>query len=228
MLYNSIHLIKNLKIMNGDFMTERQEIIPTQDKIKVKPEPIHYVSNKDFFAAILERKALLKEAEENGTEPPQITNYLGECVIKIATKLATKGNFSGYPYKSEMIGDAIENCMVYFDKFNPEKSTNPFSYYTQIIYFAFLRRIKKEKDQFYIKHKIIQSVGETVLALQQHDSSAENIEFVNGFREFLKDFSNVVIPEPEKKVRKVREPTIPVIPPATLDFFLLDSYIDAA
>jgi hypothetical protein len=209
--------------MTGDFMTEEQKI-PTQDKIKVKPEPVHYVDNKAFYAAILERKALLKEAEENGTEPPKITNYLGDCIIRISVKLATKGNFSGYAYKSEMIGDAIENCMVYFDKFNPEKSTNPFSYYTQIIYFAFLRRIKKEKDQFHIKHKIIQSVGETVLALQQHDDA----EYVNGFREFLKDFSNVVIPEPEKKVRKVREPVIPVIPPATLDFFLLDSYIDAA
>ena len=192
------------------------EVEVTLEKIKVKPEPIHYVSNKDFLAAILERKALLKEAEENGTTPPQITNYLGECVIKIATKLATKGNFSGYPYKSEMIGDAIENCMVYFDKFNPEKSSNPFSYYTQIIYFAFLRRIAKEKNQFHIKHKIIQSVGETVLALQQHDDA----EFVNGFREFLKDFSNVEIPVQEKKVRKVRVTTNIVEPLATLDFLI--------
>jgi len=186
-----------------------------------KKNDIHYIDNKEFYAAIVERKTLLKEAEINGTEPPRITNYLGECILKIATRLATKGNFSGYAYKSEMIGDAIENCFIYFDKFDTSKSTNPFSYYTQIIYFAFLRRIAKEKNQFYIKHKIIQSVGETVLALQNQDN--ESSEFVNGFREFLKDFSNVVVPEKIKKVRKVRDNPSQQIALATLDSLLEDA-----
>ena len=199
--------------MNGDFMVDEVRV-----KVKAKVDPINYVDNKEFYAAIVERQTLLKEAEANGTEPPQVTNYLGECILKIATRLATKGNFSGYPYKSEMIGDAIENCFVYFDKFDPSKSTNPFSYYTQIIYFAFLRRIAKEKNQFYIKHKIIQSVGETVMALQNQDN--EDPEFINGYREFLKDFSNVTVPEKIKKIRKVRDTPTQQIALATLDSLL--------
>lgn len=175
--------------------------------------PIQYIDNKKFFEAILERRELIDKSLLDGTPIPQLTDYLGDCILKIANKLATKGNFVGYSYKDEMISDAIENCVRYFDKFNPEKSSNPFSYYTQIIYYAFLRRISKEKDQFLLKHKIIQSVGETVLALQDQDER----EFVNGFREYLKDFSNVVLPDAEKKIRKVRDfPDLPIT--STLDF----------
>jgi len=163
-----------------------------------------YVSNKDFFAAILERKELLSKLEE-GDELPQITNYLGECILKIANNLANKGNFNGYSFKDEMICDGIENCIKYFDKFNPEKSSNPFSYYTQIIYFAYLRRIAKEKQQYQLKHKIIQSVGNIVFELQEQD---DDIEFVNSYREFLAEFSNAELPN---TVRKVKVPKV-IIP----------------
>ena len=169
-----------------------------------------YVSNKDFFAAILERKELLRIAEEQGLPLPRISNYLGECILKIANNLAHKGNFNGYSFKEEMISDGIENCIKYFDKFNPEKSTNPFSYYTQIIYYAYLRRIAKEKKQYHIKHKIIQSVGNTVFELQEHDDA----EFVNSYREFLAEFSNAELPASEKKVK---EPKIVELTCQTLD-----------
>lgn len=170
-----------------------------------------YVNNKEFFAAILERKELLKKAEEEGNDIPQISNYLGECILKIANNLANKGNFNGYSFKDEMICDGIENCIKYFDKFDPEKSSNPFSYYTQIIYFAYLRRIAKEKQQYQLKHKIIQSVGNIVYELQEQD---DDQEFVNSYREFLAEFSNAELPN---VVRKVKTPKVIVPTCQTLD-----------
>lgn len=160
-----------------------------------------YVSNKEFYEAIVERKILLKKALENGEPVPQISNYLAECIIKISNNLANKSNFNGYSFRDEMIYDGIENCIKYFDKFNPERSTNPFAYYTQIIYFAYLRRIAKEKQQFQIKHKIIQSVSGLVFELQEHD---EKDDFVNMYREFLKEISNVELPIIQKKIKPVK------------------------
>ena len=170
-----------------------------------------YVSNKDFFAAILERKELMKIADEEGNDVPQISNYLGECILKIANNLANKGNFNGYSFKDEMICDGIENCIKYFDKFDPAKSSNPFSYYTQIIYFAYLRRIAKEKQQYQLKHKIIQSVGNIVFELQEQD---DDIEFVNSYREFLAEYSEAVLPS---IIRKVKVPKVIVPTCQTLD-----------
>lgn len=159
-----------------------------------------YIDNKQFLAALIERKAILKNLTPEESVP-QISKYLGECILKIAYNLASKGNFCGYSFKEEMISDGIENCMKYFDKFDPEKSSNPFSYYTQIIYFAYLRRIAKEKQQHILKHKIIQSVGGIVFDLQDHDNIDDH-EFVNSYREFLKEVSNVEVPV---KIRKMRE-----------------------
>lgn len=170
-----------------------------------------YVNNNEFFAAIVERKELLKKAEEEGRDIPRISNYLGECILKIANNLSNKGNFNGYSFKDEMISDGIENCIKYFDKFDPSKSSNPFSYYTQIIYFAYLRRIAKEKKQYQLKHKIIQSVSNTVYELQEHD---DDQEFVNSYREYLKEFSNAELPN---IVRKVKEPKEVVLTCQTID-----------
>ena len=98
-------------------------------------------------------------AKEKGLEPPLISNYLGDCFLKIATHLSYKPNFVNYMFREDMIGDGIENCVQYIHNFNPEKSTNPFAYFTQIIYYAFLRRIQKEKKQLEIKTKIIEKSG---------------------------------------------------------------------
>ena len=170
-----------------------------------------YIDNTKFYEAIVERKVLLKQAEEKGLSKPQISNYLGECIVLIATKLASKGNFNGYSYKDEMISDGIENCIVYFDKFDSENYKNPFAYFTQIIYFAYLRRIGKEKQQFLLKHKIIQSVGNKVMDLQDHDDDSE---FINSYREFLQEFSNVEQPEIVKKDKPVKEK---ILTTSTLD-----------
>ena len=119
----------------------------------------HYVNNKEFLYAIVEYKAKVREAEEQGKPKPRLTNYLGSCFLKIATHLSYKPNFVNYMFKDDMVCDGIENCVQYINNFNPEKSSNPFAYFTQIIHYAFLRRIQKEKKQLEIKTKIIEKSG---------------------------------------------------------------------
>ena len=104
-----------------------------------------YVNNKDFLAAMITYREEVRKAEEKKKDRPIVPTYVGECIMKIATHLARKPNFVNYTFKEEMISDGIENCLQYIDNFNPDKSNNPFAYFTQIIYFAFLRRIQKEK-----------------------------------------------------------------------------------
>jgi len=116
----------------------------------------HYVNNKQFLEAITEWKEKVKDAESLGEDRPPVTDYIGECFLKIAQHLSFRPNFINYSYKEEMIGDGIENCLQYVNNFDPEKSKNPFSYFTQIIYYAFIRRIQKEKKQTHTKHKIIE------------------------------------------------------------------------
>jgi hypothetical protein len=118
----------------------------------------HYVNNKEFLAAIVAYKQEISDAEHLGKPKPRITNYLGECFLKIATHLSYKPNFVNYMFKDDMICDGIENCVQYIHNFDTNR-TNPFAYFTQIVYYAFLRRIAKEKKQLEIKSKIIERSG---------------------------------------------------------------------
>ena len=127
-----------------------------EDK-KLTTKPHHYVDNKEFFKCMVEWKILVIEAESCDEKRPPITNYIGECFLNIAEHLSYRPNFINYPFREEMVGDGIENCLMYAHNFNPEKSKNPFSYFTQIIYYAFLRRIEKEKKQNYIKFKLLET-----------------------------------------------------------------------
>ena len=119
----------------------------------------HYVNNKEFLNAIVIYRNQCKRAEEAGEPRPRITNYLGECFLKIATHLSYKPNFVNYMFREDMICDGIENCVQYIKNFDPEKSSNPFAYFTHIIHYAFLRRIQKEKRQMDIRTKIIERSG---------------------------------------------------------------------
>ena len=119
-----------------------------------KKNPNHYVDNKQFYEALCEWKETVVEAEESGDPRPPITEYIGECFVKIAEGLSRKACFSMVAYKDEMVGDAIENAVLYAHNFSPTKSKNPFAYFTQIMYYAFLRRIQKEKKQMYVKYKV--------------------------------------------------------------------------
>jgi hypothetical protein len=115
-----------------------------------------YVDNKKFLAAMIEWKKQLADAEAAGEPKPGATEYIGECFLKIATHLSYRPNFIAYTYREEMISDGIENCLMYASNFDPAKSPNPFSYFTTIIYYAFLRRIQKEKKQAFIKYRCIE------------------------------------------------------------------------
>jgi DNA-directed RNA polymerase specialized sigma24 family protein len=119
----------------------------------------HYVNNRDFYNAMVEYKAACKLAEEQGRGRPQVPRYVGECLMMICSKLSTKPNFMSYSYRDEMVADGIENCLASVDNFNPERSDNPFAYFTQIAWNAFIRRISKEKKQAYIKHKNFENSG---------------------------------------------------------------------
>ena len=119
----------------------------------------HYVNNKEFLAALIKHREDIEIAEIQGKEKPRIPRYIGECFLKIATHLSFKPNFVNYMFKEDMVSDGIENCVQYIHNFNPEKSQNPFAYFTQIIHYAFLRRIQKEKKQLEIKNKILEKTG---------------------------------------------------------------------
>lgn len=148
----------------------------------------NYVDNKQLYAVILEYKAEVQEAKQSGAGKPQIPNYVGECILLIAQRLATKPNFINYSYRDEMISDGIENCISYFDNFDPAKSDNPFAYFTQIIYYAFLRRIQKEKKQVYIKHKTSENSMLFDELVQQGEDGEFNVNAMEFDTENVSDF----------------------------------------
>jgi len=117
----------------------------------------HYVDNAKFLEAMIVYKKEYDTAVKNEKDLPQISEYLGSVFLKIAQRLSFRPNFINYAFKNDMISDGIENCLHYIHNFNPEKSNNPFAYFTQIIYYAFIRRIQKEKKQLYIKYKSMQN-----------------------------------------------------------------------
>ena len=119
----------------------------------------HYVNNKEFLAALIRYREDVEIAQIQDKTKPVIPRYIGECFLKIANHLSFKPNFVNYMFKEDMISDGIENCVQYIHNFNPEKSQNPFAYFTQIIHYAFLRRIQKEKKQLEIKNKILEKTG---------------------------------------------------------------------
>ena len=119
----------------------------------------HYVNNKELLEALIVYREKVAIAKEKDLPKPRITNYLGSCFLKIATHLSYKPNFVNYMFRDDLISDGIENCVQYIHNFDPEKARNPFAYFTQIIHYAFLRRIQKEKKQLDIKNKIIEKTG---------------------------------------------------------------------
>jgi len=164
-----------------------------------KQKKEHYVSNKEFLAAMVAYRKSVNKAKKEKQPKPLVTNYIGECFLKIANHLSYRPNFINYTFRDDMISDGIENCLQYLDNFNPEKSNNPFAYFTQIIYYAFIRRIQKEKKQTVIKHKILTESNMDDLTLMP----GEDREFKNQFTEFLKKNMPMVETEPASKKAKV-------------------------
>ena len=160
----------------------------------------HYVNNKEFLEAIIEWKEKVKEAESSDEDIPPVTDYIGECFLKIAQHLSYKPNFINYTFKEEMIGDGIENCLQYIDNFDPEKSKNPFAYFTQIIYYAFLRRIAKEKKQSHIKNKMIEREAYNSFTTMEGDSNTYQVDSID-LAAFLPD-EDVYKPKKKQSTKK--------------------------
>jgi hypothetical protein len=131
----------------------------------------NYINNRDFYDAIVAHRArVAKHAEEKrNTPPPAIPDYIGMCFMQIARKLANRPNFSGYSFREEMVEDGIENCVIGYYSFDPTRFENPFAYFTQIIWFAFLRRIEKEKKQSYIKHMSLVNMSMQMMGEGGHE-----------------------------------------------------------
>ena len=133
--------------------------MPVGPRMTKRKRSEHYVNNKEFLAALIRYREDKEIARIQDKPKPVIPRYIGDCFLKIANHLSFKPNFVNYMFKEDMISDGIENCVQYIHNFDPAKSSNPFAYFTQIIHYAFLRRIQKEKKQLEIKTKIIEKSG---------------------------------------------------------------------
>lgn len=144
----------------------------------------NYVDNKKLYTEMVVYLNRLNEAKASGVpekEWPRVPDYIGKAIFMIANRLATRPNFIGYTYREEMVGDGIENCLMYLHNFNPDKSKNPFAYFTQIIWYAFIRRIQKEQKQTYIKHKSLvnSSIMNNLVEMAPDDASHFSAVYVH-------------------------------------------------
>jgi DNA-directed RNA polymerase specialized sigma24 family protein len=165
----------------------------------------HYIDNKQFLQALIDYKKEVNQAKKNEEERPQVPDYIGDCFIKIANHLAYKSNFINYSFREDMILDAIENCLIYMDNFDPKKSSNPFAYFTQITYYAFVRRIQKEKKYLQTKYRYIESLDIEGIIRQAHDEGS----YDNGFIKYLKqqaDTAQQELHEAKKDKKMTRKP----------------------
>lgn len=155
-----------------------------------KKQANHYVDNDKFFNEIVKYHQAIRKADAAGKERPRIPNYLGECIWLMAENLAMKPCFRNYSFVEEMKGDAIENCIMYFDRYDPDKGGNPFAYFTTVIRWAFIRRINKEEKARYTIYKNFQEAfvfDETSFQLTNQDEgvimNTKQYDNINAFME---------------------------------------------
>jgi len=169
----------------------------------------HYVNNKDFLAAMTEYRNLCNKAKKDKKDKPLVTDYIGECFLKIANHLSYRPNFINYTFRDDMISDGIENCLQYLDNFDPSKSKNPFAYFTQICYYAFLRRIAKEKKQqdiklSYLERFNIQDLIGDGSDLQQAEHVVESLrQRIDRVKESDKQIKEYARTEKKRKIKSV-------------------------
>ncbi len=162
----------------------------------------NYVDNAEFLKALKEYKSQCDAHAKDGLPKPRLSNYIGTCILLIATRVSYRPNFINYSYRDEMISDGIENCIQYISSFDAENRDNPFAYFTQVIFFAFIRRIAKEKRQSYIRSKLIQDMPFELFELQEHDDTGV---FQNTYIEYMQ---NNPPQETPTTTRKKRKPTV--------------------
>lgn len=164
-----------------------------------------YIDNKKMYAVMQDYSRRVKEAEDSGDDKPIIPNYIGECFMLIANRLATKPNFSNYTYRDEMISDGIENCIMAVDNFDCDKTDNPFAYFTKIIWYAFLRRIEKEKKQTYIKYKSFQEFNNLGMLTNTNESGDDTSYSINVDDEYMHNLIETFEEKNFKKKKKTEE-----------------------
>lgn len=140
-------------------------------------------------------------AKEANTELPRVPEYAGECILRISQKLATKPNFINYPFKEDMIGDGYENCLQYIHNFDPNKTKNPFAYFTTVIFYAFLRRIDKEKKQLYVKQKVLQNFAIEGLLSDGNEFESINTTYSQN-SDLENEYMNELVEKIEEKIKK--------------------------
>jgi DNA-directed RNA polymerase specialized sigma24 family protein len=155
----------------------------------------NYINNKTLYTSMVEYKTKLTESKREEKAKPQVSNYIGQSILLICNNLAKKPNFSGYTYKQDMISDGIIDCIAAVDNFDPDRTNNPFAYFTQIAWNAFIRRIHKEKKQTYIKHKNF----ENSFLMNTLWEDGDNIHLKSN------DYSNDVVRSYEDKLTKVKK-----------------------
>jgi hypothetical protein len=176
-------------------------------EILMSKKASHYIDNKRFLEDISNHREIVQKAKKDGIKPPGVTEYIGQCFLDIANNLAKKPNFANYSFKEEMIGDAVENCIMYATNFDPLKSTNPFAFFTQITFYAFLRRIQKEKKQLYIKLKCFEDNDPTGkfrnwMEERKIDNSSDEVAEIIGLSETdVVNFNK----EKKSKLKKTRK-----------------------
>jgi len=173
-----------------DIVPEELEVSPTVVKEKKKRTPRNYINNADFLQALIEYQKLCDEALSENKAKPRIPNYIGDCFIKLSENLAKRPNFFGYSYRDEMVADGVENCLRYISKFNPKKTENPFAYFTQILWWCFVRRIKSEKKQQYIKYKATENFGvlDSSDIMELGGSNVKQVEVYDNMYDYIKKY----------------------------------------
>ena len=151
---------------------------------------VHYVNNQEFSQAVVSYVGTVREAKDAGKPVPVVTDYVATCFLRIAENLSHKSNFIRYTYREEMVMDAVENCLKAIENYDINASTrtgkpNAFAYFTQIIWYAFLRRISKEKKQQDIKEKYLSQSG--IEAFLQAEGGEVSTAVVTNFVDTLKD-----------------------------------------
>lgn len=167
----------------------------------------HYVNNEQFLNALVEHRDACKLARDNGEKEPKIPDYIGECFLMIAERLSKMPNFVGYTFREDLISDAVENCLLYYKNFDPNKSKYAFAYFTQIIYYAFCRRIYKEKKSLYMKYKMTEQLGilDEYSQLSNEDGIMKQFNVYDNIKDFINEFEEKELEKKRKKNEKSKK-----------------------
>lgn len=164
----------------------------------------NYIDNKLFLKEIISYRKAVQESRKKGKPKPRIPEYIGHCFMLIAENRSHKYNFRDYTFRDEMISDAVENSVRYIDNFDPAKSKNPFAYFSQIVYYAFLRRIQREKKELYVKYKSTEMHGvlDDFDQLETEDGSSRQFELYENISEFIQKYEEA---KAKKKMKQVKD-----------------------